>query len=202
MNKKLFLSIVVAIVATMTFSSCKGNSQSSNSEEGSGKVDSYVETHYPETQVKKALQRDIEVQTVIRPTDASNFGSKKAEVHWRALINDRTEDNFVKEDGMVTIVHYEHGLEIIKDGVSWFYDGFEYSEANVMQIGAGLSILHRPRWEPVNIRFSSTDLLYEYLYPVGHKSSESFIIAESELYKLDINQRGDILKYPNPITKY
>lgn len=201
MRKELLLSIIIAIAVLMTFSSCVGNPKTANGED-SGAVDEYVKTHYPESQVKGAIQREKEVQELVRPSDASSFGKKKAEVRWRALINDRTADHFVIEDGAVTVVHYEHGLEIIKDGASWYYDGFEYSENNIWNIGAGLSILHRPRWEPVNIIFSSTDLRFEYLYPVGHNNSEHFIIAESELYNLDINQRGDMLKYPNPITKF
>ena len=193
MKKNLFLSIIGAIALVMTFGSCKGNSQSSNSEEGPGKVDSYVETHYPETQVKKALQRDIEVQRVIRPTDASNFGVKKAEVKWRALEKDMEAENFVKEEGEVVIIHYEHGLEIIKDGQHWFYDGFQYDDHNISSISAGMAILHRPRWEPVCARFSGADLLFEYLYPVGHANIERFIISESKLYKVNINRISDII---------
>lgn len=177
----------------MTFGSCKGNSQSSNSEEGPGKVDSYVETHYPKTQVKEALQRDIEVQRVIRPTDASNFGVKKAEVQWRAFEKDMQVRNFVREVGKVTVIHYEHGLEIIKDGQSWYYDGFEYDEYNISSICAGIAILHRPRWEPVLVRFSGSDLLFEYLYPRGHTSIETFMISESNLYKLGINYITDVV---------
>lgn len=193
MNKKVLLSIIGAIALVMTFGSCKGNSQSSNSEEGPGKVDSYVETHYPKTQVKKALQRDIEVQRVIRPTDASNFGVKKAEVQWRAFEIDMQVRHFVREVGKVTVIHYEHGLEIIKDGQSWYYDGFEYDEYNISSISAGIAILHRPRWEPVLVRFSVADLLFEYLYPIGHTSIESSIIAESDLYELGINRIGDLI---------
>ncbi len=193
MNKKVLLSIIGAIALVMTFGSCKGNSQSSNSEEGPGKVDSYVETHYPETQVKKALQRDIEVQRVIRPTDASNFGVKKAEVQWRAFEKDMQVRHFVREVGKVTVIHYEHGLEIIKDGQSWYYDGFEYDEYNISSISAGIAILHRPRWEPVLVRFSGSDLLFEYLYPIGHTSIESFMISESDLYELGINYITDVV---------
>lgn len=193
MNKKVLLSIIGAIALVMTFGSCKGNSQSSNSEEGPGKVDSYVETHYSEIQVKEALQRDIEVQRVIRPTDASNFGVKKAEVQWRAFEEDMQVRHFVREVGKVTVIHYEHGLEIIKDGQHWFYDGFQYDDHNISSISAGMAILHRPRWEPVCARFSGADLLFEYLYPIGHTSIESSFIAESDLYELGINGIGDII---------
>lgn len=193
MDKKLILSIVVAIAGTMSFSSCNGNSKSSNSGEGPGKVDSYVETHYPESQIKKAIQRDVEVQNSIRPTDSSSFGAKKAEVKWRAFEKDMTVIDLVKEEGEVAIIHYEHGLEIIKDGQHWFYNGFEYDDYNISSISAGMAILHRPRWEPVCARFSGADLLFEYLYPVGHTNIESFIISESDLYALNINQIGDII---------
>lgn len=193
MDKKLILSIVVAIASTMTFSSCNGNSKSSNSGEGPGKVDSYAETHYSESQIKEAIQRDIDVQNFIRPTDASSFGEKKAEVKWRAFEKDMKEKIFVKEKGEVIIIHYEHGLEIIKDGQHWFYDGFEYDDYNISSISAGIAILHRPRWEPVCARFSGADLLFEYLYPIGHKTIETFFIAETILEILNINRIGDII---------
>ena len=201
MKKSIFLSIAAAIVVAMTFGSCNNSTKSVKVGGQSYNVDTFVVAHHLESRVEEALLRDNFMQNKVLPTDASSFGEKKAEVCWRAFVEDVQNWNFVQEVGKVTVVHYENGLEIVKDGRSWFYDGFPYEEANLLHISGGLSILHQPRWEPVELDFIGSGLQFKYIYP-QNSSSETFYILSQALDNLDINRIGQVLASANAIKRY
>jgi hypothetical protein len=194
MNKKI-LSIIGAIALLMTFSSCSNNSKSSIVVDGkSYSVDKFLLEHYTETHVKQALKRADAQVNVVRPTDASSFGAKKAEVTWYAYEEDLKSDLFVNKVGTVTVVHYENGIEIIKDGQHWFYDGFTYTrEWNMWSITASIAILDRSRWEPTRIRISDTGVDFDYLYMKDYNGFESWGMTSIAREKLGIKDSHDMI---------
>lgn len=196
MNKKI-ISIIGAIALILTFTACLNSSKSSIVVDGkSYNVDKFLLEHYTETHVKQALKRGDAQINVVRPTDASTFGAKKAEVTWYAYEEDLKADLFVNKVGTVTVVHYENGLEIIKDGNSWFYDGFEFSEPNMWRISASIAILDRTRWEPTRIIFSDTGVDFKYLYMKDYNGWENWGMTSIAREKLGIKDEDNmILEY-------
>ena len=201
MSKKLFLSIVGAIVLAMTFTACstnngKGSFLNTTTIDVDGKsysVDKSILEHYTETHVKQALKRADVQKDIMRPADASTFGAKKAEVEWCAFEEDLKADKFAKKVGTVTVVHYEDGLEIIKDGQSWFYDGFSYREENIRSISASLAILDSPRWEPAKIKLTDLGVEYEYLYLKNYNGWERWIMVSYAREYFGIRDKDDII---------
>lgn len=202
MKINLILSIIGAIALVMNFSSCNQTKKTVEVDGIAYSVDSFIVNHYSEHRIEGAISRDVTMQNIIFPSDARYFGRKKAEVRWRAFDEDMQAVGHVREVGKVIVVHYEHGLEIIKDGQHWYYDGFEYDEDNLTDITAGISVLDRPRWEPVTLSFKGSFLVFDYLIPIRHPGQEWFDIGEDMLYNLEINYKTDALDYPNAIKKY
>lgn len=195
MNKKLFLSIIGAITLVMTFTACLNNSKTTVEIDGkSYDVDTFVVNHYTKTQVGEALKRSEAQKYVVRPTDASKFGAKKAEVCWVAFEDDLKAD--CQKVGTVTVVHYENGLEIIKDDQHWFYDGFPWEgEWKMWKTTASVAILDRPRWEPTDIKFTDIGVEFEYLYMKGYNGFESWIMSSYDREKFGIKDEDDIILY-------
>lgn len=193
MNKKI-LSIIGAIALVMTFTACLNNSKSYIVVDGkSYSVDKFLLEHYTETHVKQALKRADAQVNVVRPTDASSFGAKKAEVTWYAYEEDLKADKFVNKVGTVKVVHYENGIEIIKDGNTWFYDGFEFREGNMRSITASIAILDRPRWEPTRITFTE-GVDFKYLYMKDYNGlSESWGMTSIAREKFGIKDKDDMI---------
>ena len=191
------MSIIGGIALVMTFTACSNNSKSSIVVDGkSYSVDKDILEHYNEIQVGQALKRADAQINVVRPTDASTFGAKKAEVKWRAFEDDLKADNQTKEVGTVTVIHYENGLEIIKDGNSWFYDGFEFDEWKMWCITASIAILDRPRWEPTRVKLTDIGVEFEYLYLKDYNGWERWIMTSIAREKFGIKADDDmILEY-------
>ncbi len=192
MNKKLFFSLIGAIALVMALGSCNGKTKLVNANGYACEVDTFVLNHYSDFRIKQAIERDNYVQSVTLPTNAGSFGQKKAEARWRVFDEDQKAPRRYKVEGEATVNHYEHGLEIVKDGTSWFYDGFEYNEDNLTDISAGRSILHN-RWEPVKIGYNGSDLAYRFLYPRNYHGYEEFFIMASDLKDLKISTTTDAL---------
>lgn len=207
MKKKLFFIIVTAIAVSITFTACNSKGSQSSSDSGTEEnAQSYdldlLKKQYTQQRIDAALKRNIAVQNTVRPSDASTFGAKKAEVKWRAFEEDLSIDNLIREVGIVTVVHYEKGVEIIKDGTSWYYDGINYEKSNLMHVSAALAILDQPRWEPTYVQFSGTSLYCKFIYPEGHDEEESFFLFAFVLRSVDVNGIGDMLSYPDAIKEY
>ena len=196
MKKLLFLAGLIMVAA---LSSCSGNGGKTGESAAdasttkvtidgiSVEVDTFTAKHYAEYIIKDALAREEFVSKVTRPTDASAFGKKKAEAVKRAF------NANVEECGTVTIVYYENGLEVIKDGKSWFYDGFPYDEfRSIRTISAAESVLHPGQWEPIHIDFlltKSWECLY--VYDGDYKGKECFYIREYKRNDLKLLEYED-----------
>lgn len=192
MRKNVFLIIIGTIALVFELSSCNFATKRMNVDGVSQDIDTFVINHYHKNRIEKALQRDAAMNNVVFPTDARYLGVKKAEVTWRAF--DEDFHHIYRDLGVVTVVHYEHGLEIKKDGQSWYYDGIEYNEDNLTDISAALSILHRPQWEPALIGYKFNHYTYEFLYPLGNTVSETVSIIGEALYdKYKINYKTDLI---------
>lgn len=188
------MSIIGAIALILTFTACSNSSKSSIVVDGkSYSVDKFLLEHDNEIHVKQALKRADAQVNVVRPTDASSFGAKKAEVTWYAYEEDRKANLFVNKVGTVTVVHYENGIEIIKDGNSWFYDGFEFREWNMWSITASIAILDRPRWEPTRVNFTDIGVEFKYLYLKDYNGFEFWIMPSIAREKLGIKDEDDMI---------
>ena len=205
--------LAVAAVLTLAFGSCSGKSKSplsmleSSTEKfevdgQSFDVDTAIANHYIEDRIIGALKRKIAQKNKVLPTDASTFGKKIGEVHWRAFEDDMKDENLVREVGEVTVVHYEKGLEIIKDGKSWFYDVYKYDKAHqFIHITAGISILDRERWEPVYLSTTLNNCyMFEYMYPEDCYGVEFYSFIPSMLRTINVNNISDMWLPPYPET--
>lgn len=197
MKKKNFLSIIGAIALVMTFTACLKSGTTTVEVDGkSYSVDTFVVAHYTETQVGEALKRAEAQKNIVRPTDASSFGAKKAEVCWVAFDNDLKYGLTIhtRKVGTVFVVHYEKGLEIIKDGQHWFYDGFPWEgEWKMWRTTASIAILDRPRWEPTDILFTDIGVQFEYLYTKNFNEWESWIMNSVARDYYGIKDEDDII---------
>lgn len=192
--KKLFLSIFGAIALMITCTACSDSKTTWVKVNGKMySVDTFVVNHLTPEGVERAIIRAEALKDVIRPSDASSFGAKKAEVIWYAFEEDMKADLFVRKAGTVTVVHYESGIEIIKDGKSWFYDGFEYDICNLRYITACIENLERSRWEPAGVITTDIGVRYEYLCTKDNILSELWLIPNYEREKLGIKSVKDII---------
>lgn len=192
-----FLPLLILVSLIVMISSCDQSKVTVYVDGGYAyKVDTAVMNQYGEIRVKLALQRDRRYSQENLPVNASNFGPKKAEFNWRAFVYDlRTLNNRLekgelvvsnwKEVGIVTVVHYEKGLEIIKDGQHWYYDGYDYDEDNIHRYSGGLSKLHSPRWEPVKV--GDNGWKFEYDYPKDNNclEIEHFYDSDGRYHKVN-----------------
>ena len=188
--RKLFpLFILVSLI--IMISSCKKSKVTVYAGGYACEVDTFAVNHYSKIRINQAIERNDYVQSVNRPSNSSSFGNKKAEVRWRVFSEDQKASRLYKIEGEATVVHYEHGIEIIKDGNSWFYDGFEYNEDNLTDISAAKSIFNE--WEPVKIGYNGSDLAYTFLYPRHYHGFEEYFIMQSDLKDIHINLYTDAL---------
>lgn len=159
------------------------------------KIDCYSADNYSTMQqIHGALLREAYLGDVQRPVDASSFGKKTAELEWRAFKNptkDESNPGSLKltpiPAGTVTVIHYERGLEVKKDGKSWFYSAdwlyegnkfgdtpqdvfnfWEKEERTEPQISAVESILHPGVWEPATVFIS--DIVEEITFVLRYGS--------------------------------
>ncbi len=193
--KKLlyFAGLVMAAAVVWVLQSCSGKSPSSTGSAGDETVEiTIMDGHYTvnrytaETysgiqQIRGALMREQNLEGVAQPTDASTFGKKTAEFEWKAFKNptkDKNDRSVLDKTpvsaGTVKVIHYEKGIEVVKDGKSWFYDAAHLYSANNIgdtpeeiftfwaqkerqdpKISASESILHPGVWEPVVVSFSN-----------------------------------------------
>lgn len=208
MNMQKYLLVTGLFIVTF-LSSCLGNGGSNGETttdpsktkvEIDGRyveVDTFTANHYYKHQIQKAIDREDVVSKVVRPTDASSFGKKKAKVVNRAF------NANVEECGTVTIIFYEKGLEIVKDGQSWFYDGenlienplrdsYEYGKRYpdihyIRDFGAAESVLHPGIWEPILKNYLITnDWECKYAYTGEYTGNDSFYITERQQKQLGL----------------
>lgn len=102
---------------------------------------------FTESDIKLAWDRYnyLQENNIKPPKDASEFGLKLFELYWKAV------DRNCKVIGLVTVVHYEKGVEVVKDGKSWFYDfkNFVMVSPRRFEFYAMESVMQPGVWEPV-----------------------------------------------------
>lgn len=202
MRKLLFLTGLV--MAAVFFIACGGNANASTSapsttsgDDGKttvtidGKkveVDTFTAKHYNKVYIDGALVREAYICKTTKPLSASSFGKKKAEQVWRAIrIN-------ASEVGTVTVVYYEKGVEIIKDGQHWFYDGFQFTERYLRILSASESVLHPGVWEPVyaEIDYQGT-FTFTFAYTGGCPDKEFIAFFDYQRQDLGITKIKDLI---------
>ncbi len=201
MRKLLFLTgLVMAAVLIACSGNASANSSSPSTASGDGgkttvtidgkkvEVDTFTANHYENFEIQDALKREAYVCKKVKPTSASFFGRKLAEVVWRAIRPDRTEN------GTVTVVYYEKGIEIKKNEQSWFYDDFKFKERYLRTLSATESILHPGIWEPAYVEFNSRGLLvFTYAYTAGCPDEEYIPFFKYQSKKLGILEINNLI---------
>lgn len=198
---KIINLFFVAFIVAAVISSCAGNgnndpktanddSKVSMKIDGvTAEVDTFTVNHYPDYVIKDALEREEHIKDLVRPTDASTFGQKKAKVVKRAF------NANVEEKGVVTIIFYEKGLEIIKEDKSWFYDRFIYDdffERSIRFVSAAESILHPGVWEPIWTDYLLTKSWEcHYIYDGDYEGRECFYIREYQQNDLVLHEYSE-----------
>lgn len=182
----------MAAAVVLALQSCSGKSSTSTGSASDETVEitimdkSYTVNRYtaenydPKLQIYGALLREQNLDGVIQPTDASTFGKKTAEFEWKAFKNPTKDknnpsvlDKTLVSAGTVKVIHYEKGIEVVKDGKSWFYDAaylYKSDESDSSPVGvfvvmerkemeepclsATESILHPGVWEPSTVELN------------------------------------------------
>lgn len=147
-------------------------------------VSSETSERFTEKDIKIAWRRykHLRDNNIKPPTDASEFGLKLFELYWKAV------DRNFEAIGLVTVVHYERGVEVIKDGKSWFYDfkNFVMVSPRLFEFYAMESVMHPGVWEPVVVTREAIDeenyFVFNYSY-TGVMGKMELCFVPEEKYK-------------------
>lgn len=186
MRKMLFLLACLVMVSVMA---CSSSDRKKTAEVWGEKVrvDTFSLSHYHPRTIHIALERDKYVSKVSKPKSASSFGKKLSETVWKAVMEDKT---FA---GEITIVRYEKGLEVIKDGQSWFYD-FEHMSCGSKALFSAAEVILSPgEWEPVVVSQSDQDICFRYAYDCGWPDTQEFYMWDYEQKKFGIKGIDDLI---------
>ena len=193
MKKILFLTGLV-MAAVIVLGACSGSGGKKTKIDVMGetvKVDTFTANHYNLYVINEALKRDKYVQKVTKPSSAKDFGRRLSEITWKAVKPDK------KVAGEVTILLYERGLEVVKDGKSWFYDFANISyDGDKNLITATESILYPGVWEPAAVSINTAggdDIQYWYIYDCGCEEKERFYLSKYDRRKLQIKTIPDLI---------
>jgi len=111
---------------------------------------------------------------------------------WKAFTPEK------KFDGEVTVIYYEKGVEIVKNGKSWYYDyaHMSYIGEKILITGTA-SVLYPGVWEPAVVSFAqglySREIEYWYIYDCGYKDRETFYMFDFQQEKLGIKRLSDLI---------
>lgn len=186
--------LVLLAGLVMAAAVCSCTSKGKTSLEINGKtvrVDTFTANHYTKFEIGAALARDSVVRKVKKPTSAADFGKKKYAIEWKA-VNHKLEAN-----GTVTVIHYEKGVEIVKDGKSWFYDFANFRDDDCQNgcWSAAESVLYPGVWEPTGIIVSSIakNLIFSYMYTCKSDKYEVFGFFPYEYEEKNISSIEDLI---------
>lgn len=156
----VLMGMVMASIALMSSCSSKPNSDTHPVAQDTemSTIDADVTKNYSKADIEKAQIREEIIKDFDKPNNASTFGKKICQSQKRLFTFTLSG---IKEVGVATLIVYQKGIEIDKDGKSWFYD-FANSTERFQQVDypelnytAVQSILHKDVWEPAYI---SSDL--------------------------------------------
>lgn len=154
-------------------------------------VDTFIFNNYGEKKIYKAMQRDEYVKKVSKPKSAKEFGKKLSQTVWKAYA---PRGIMI---GEVVVVCYEKGVEVDKDGKSWFYDFAHMSyKGDKAAISATESVLHPGVWEPVGVSINTvggSDIEFQYLYDCGCPEEEVFYMFDYKQKKFNTYKIQDLI---------
>ena len=157
-------------------------------------VDTFTAKHYIEMHIAEALVREKFTSKLPKISNASGFGKKKAEVVWRTFAPHGINFSLI-EYGKATVIHYQKGVEIVRDGKSWYYANIPYDGlSSIFHITAVESVLHPGVWEPAyaNLSFGGSDLEIHFLYKGACKEDHWMTFYDFEQKKYGINSNSDM----------
>ncbi len=154
-------------------------------------VDTFIFNNYGEKKIYKAMQRDEYVKKVSKPKSTAGFGRKLSRTVWKAYA---PRDIFI---GEVIVTCYEKGVEVNKDGKSWFYDFAHMSyKKDKALISATESVLYPGVWEPVAVsvnKVGSPGFKFLYIYDCGSPETEEFYMFGYEQKKFNTYKIEDLI---------
>ena len=158
-------------------------------------IDVFTADHYDEGEIAEALVREKFTSKLPKIANASSFGKKKAEVVWRTFAPHNEVGTMLMEYGQATVVHYEKGIEINRDGKSWYYGDISYDGASsIFHITAVESVLHPGIWEPARaeLAFGGSDLEFHFLYKGDCREDHWILFYDFQQKKYGINSNADM----------
>lgn len=202
MKRLLFLTgLVMAAVLNIC---CKGNAKTPTTDLGDGstkivkingksvEVDAITAKNFTPTKIGEAIVREKFTSQLPKITNASSLGKKRAEVVWRAIVPRINSEDL----GKVSVTYYDKGVQITKDGKSWFYGGIKYEGLSTLyHVTATESVLHRDVWEPVYVEVAvgnRPDFRYHFLHKGKCKEDHWLLLLAFDREEFNINSISDL----------
>ena len=142
-------------------------------------LDADVAEKYSTYYLEKALKREEYIKNLKEPTNASSFGRKLQEEVWVVFHSDTQKEIA----GRATVILYEKGIEISKDGKTWYYSLDHCRDLpKFFNLSAMESRLHPGVWEPAFVEADPTGTLtYRNIYTNKASVRETFTINGAQL---------------------
>lgn len=161
-------------------------------------LDSFVVNHYNHLCINEALAREQFVSKVQKKQNAADFGKKRFVIKAKTLSQyDVPVGTKGTPNGEVSVIHYQKGVEVVRDGKSWFYDfaHFRFDDADTREYIAAESVLHPGVWEPVETGWGFYhDIELRFVYTCGYEDRmEKVSYSEGIVKKKNIKYDSDLI---------
>ena len=161
-------------------------------------LDSFVVNHYNHLSINEALAREQFVSKVQKKQNAADFGKKRFVIKAKTLSQyDVPVGTKGTPNGEVSVIHYQKGVEVVRDGKSWFYDfaHFRFDDADTREYIAAESVLHPGVWEPVETGWGFYhDIELRFVYTCGYEDRmEKVSYSEGIVKKKNIKYDSDLI---------
>lgn len=161
-------------------------------------LDSFVVNHYDHVSINNALAREQYVSKVQKKQNAADFGKKRFVIKAKTLSQyDFPVGTKGTPNGEVSVIHYQKGVEVVRDGKSWFYDfaHFRFDDADTREYIAAESVLHPGVWEPVETGWGFFhDIELRFVYSCGYEDRmEKISYDENIVAKQKIKNISDLV---------
>lgn len=202
MKKLLLVTGLVMAAVLIACGNAGATSPTTTSGDGSTKivkingksveVDAYTAENFTPTKIGEAIAREKFTSQLPKIASAAAFGKKRAEVIWRAIV----PHIFTTDLGTVCVTYYDKGVQITKDGKSWFYGNINYEGLSTLyHVAATESVLHRGVWEPVYVETASgnnPDFRYHFLHKGKCKEDHWVLLLAFDREEFGINSISDL----------
>ncbi len=161
-------------------------------------LDSFVVNHYNHLSINEALAREQFVSKVQKKQNAADFGKKRFVIKAKTLSQyDVPVGTKGTPNGEVSVIHYQKGVEVVRDGKSWFYDfaHFRFDDADTREYIAAESVLHPGVWEPVETGWGFYhNIELRFVYTCGYEDRmEKVSYSEEIVKKQNIKYDSDLI---------